>query len=163
PDPPSRRGPTVTVPSAFETPAPLTVGIEEEVMLLDPRTFDLVPAAPQALDRLGGDPRMKAELPLAQLELVTPPAASVGEAVAARPADRALAVYNALRAHLPELAALAANAPFYAGEDTGLASVRPKLCELLPRQGVPPPLTSWAELEDAYRWGEASGAFPPAR
>ena len=40
-------------------------------------------------------------------------------------ADRTLAVYNALRSHLPELAALAANAPFHAGRDTGLASIRP--------------------------------------
>ena len=39
-------------------------------------------------------------------------------------ADRALAVYNALRSYLPELAALAANAPFYEGRDSGLASVR---------------------------------------
>ena len=40
--------------------------------------------------------------------------------VAIRGADRALAVYNALRSHLPELAALAANAPFYEGHDSGL-------------------------------------------
>ena len=35
-------------------------------------------------------------------------------------ADATLAVYNALRGYLPELAALAANAPFHAGRDTGL-------------------------------------------
>ena len=40
---------------------------------------------------------------------------------------------NALRERLPLLAALAANAPFYEGRDSGLASVRPKLGELLPR------------------------------
>ena len=53
-------------------------------------------------------------------------------------ADRALAVYNALRSYLPEIAALAANAPFYEGADTGFASVRPQIAGLLPRQGVPP-------------------------
>jgi len=79
--------------------------------------------------------------------------------VAVRPADRALAVYNALRSYLPLIAALAANAPFYEGVDTGLASVRPKLCELLPRQGVPPPIASWEELGDALRWGQAAGAM----
>ena len=42
-------------------------------------------------------------------------------------ADRTLAVYNALRSQLPELAALAANAPFHAGRDTGLASIRPTI------------------------------------
>ena len=38
----------------------------------------------------------------------------------------------------PTLAALAGNAPLHGGRDTGLASIRPKLSELLPRQGVPP-------------------------
>lgn len=42
-------------------------------------------------------------------------------------ADRALAVYNAARSYLPLLAALAANAPFYEGRDSGLASVRPTI------------------------------------
>jgi len=74
--------------------------------------------------------------------------------------ERTLAVYNALRSHLPELAALAANAPYYAGGDTGLASVRPKICDLLPRQGVPPALASWDELAAAHAWGEAAGALP---
>jgi carboxylate-amine ligase len=77
--------------------------------------------------------------------------------VAVRPADRALAVYNGLRNRLPELLALAANSPFYRGEDTGLAAVRPKLCELLPRQGVPPALSSWDEYADSLDWGARAG------
>jgi carboxylate-amine ligase len=80
--------------------------------------------------------------------------------VAVRPADRALAVYNGLRSYLPELLALAANSPFYRGQDTGLAAIRPKLCELLPRQGVPPPLESWEEYADSLRWGARAGAVP---
>jgi carboxylate-amine ligase len=82
--------------------------------------------------------------------------------VAVRPADRALAVYNGLRDYLPELLALAANSPFYRGADTGLAAVRPKLCELLPRQGVPPPLASWDEYADALAWGARAGGIPEA-
>jgi carboxylate-amine ligase len=77
--------------------------------------------------------------------------------------DGALAAYNAARSYLPLLAALAANAPFYEGRDTGLASVRPKLAELLPRQGVPPAINSWEELADAFRWGAASGTFEDSR
>ena len=77
-------------------------------------------------------------------------------------ADRALLVYNAARSYLPLLAALAANAPFYEGEDTGLASVRPKLGELLPRQGVPPAIESWEAYAETFRWGAASGAFSNA-
>ena len=77
--------------------------------------------------------------------------------VAVGSADETLAVYNAARSYLPLIAGLAANGPIYAGADTGLASVRPKLCELLPRQGVPPALGSWEELAAAYRWGAAAG------
>ncbi len=81
--------------------------------------------------------------------------------VAVGDADRALAVYNAARPYLPLLAALAATGPFYEGRDTGLASVRPKLCQLLPRQGVPPPIESWEQLADDLAWGVAADAFLP--
>lgn len=189
-------------------------------MLLDAATLDLAPRAPEVLERLGGDPRFKLELPAAQLEIVVPPQPSVPAAasalaagrrelaaaagdglrlagggvhpfaapegplnpgpryeatadeygvvahrqlvfalqvhVAIRGADRALAVYNALRSYLPELAALAANAPFHAGRDTGLASVRPLISQQLPRQGVPPVLPSWEAYAQALAfvaWG----------
>ena len=82
--------------------------------------------------------------------------------VAVRGADRALAVHNALRSYLPELAALAGNAPLHGGRDTGLASLRPKLCDLLPRQGVPPAWGSWEERADFERWGRRGGVFPGA-
>ena len=202
----------------------MTLGIEEELMVLDAETLDLAPRAPAILAATDGDPRFKPELPAAQLEIAVPPAATVAAAAAAlaaaraeiaavaapgarlagagahpfaapegavnpapryerleaefgavirhqllfglhvhvavRPADRALAVYNALRSYLPDLAALAANAPFYAGRDTGLQSVRPKIADILPRQGVPPEIPSWQALADYLRWGRASGAIP---
>ena len=72
-------------------------------------------------------------------------------------------MYNALRSYLPELLALSANAPFHAGEDTGLASVRPKIGEQLPRQGVPPVLDSWDQFEGALAWGARAGALPEPR
>lgn len=209
--------------SVFDLAAPPTVGLEEELMLLDPRTLDLVPRAVEVLDGLGQDPRFTLELPASQMEIVIGPAATVPEAIAAlaqgradlasstagevrlaaaglhpfaavegelnrstrydvtvaehgaiarrqlvlalqvhvaiRGGDRALVVHNALRSFLPELAALAANAPFHGGRDTGLASGRPPVSGLLPRQGIPPVLPSWgayaAALEivgDASRW-----------
>jgi glutamate---cysteine ligase / carboxylate-amine ligase len=208
----------------FEAPSAMTVGIEEELMLVDARTLDLAPRAHEVLAATGGDPRFKPELPAAQLEIAVPPAATVAEAaaglrraradiaaaaapdarlaaagahpfakpegpvhpaaryerlegefgavirhqlifglhvhVAVRPGDRALAVYNALRSYLPDLAALAGNAPFYAGRDTGLASVRPKIADILPRQGVPPEIPSWEALADYLRWGRTAGAIP---
>ena len=212
--------------SAFDSAKAFTIGIEEELMLLDPLTLDLAPRAPELLARTGHDERFKLELPAAQLELLTPPRSRVADAIAdlragrealaraaedvlriaaagvhptAAPegelnpgeryesiarrfgriarrqlvfalqihiapgdAERGLAVYNGLRSYLPEIAALAANAPFYHGADTGLASVRPKLAELLPRQGVPPPLATWEEYERALRWGTKAEALPDA-
>jgi carboxylate-amine ligase len=209
--------------AAFDAPEPLTVGAEEELMLLDPETLDLAPRAPEVLEALGGDRRFKLELPASQLEIVTDAARHAGEVAGqlaasrrrlaegaegiARPAgaglhpfaaaegelnpgerydrtrrlygpvasrqlvcalqvhvavggaERTLAVHNALRSHLPELAALAANAPFYEGRDTGLASARPKVAELLPRQGVPPALPSWEAFADALAWGAAAGVM----
>jgi glutamate---cysteine ligase / carboxylate-amine ligase len=202
------------------------VGLEDEVMLLDPETFALTERAPELLERLEGDQRFKLELPASQLEILTEPVQNAAEAadallagrrelaeragdmvrfagagvhpfspgvgqlnslaryhdvvaaygpiakrqlvcalqihVSVAGARRALAVYNAARSYLPLLAALAANAPFYEGRDTGLASVRPKIGELLPRQGVPPVVESWEHYAEALRWGAVSGAFPRA-
>ena len=205
----------------FEIPAPLTVGVEEEVMLVDAASLDLAPRARSVLEALGADPRFKLEMPAAHLEIVLPPmgsagaveaalaearrdlaaacsplglrpvaagvhpfAAPLGEVnggeryesmvaefgdvaraqlvcalqvhVAVRPADRAMAVYNALRPLLPLVSALAANGPIFEGRDTGLASARPGVCTLLPQQGMPPALT-W----EAY--DEALARLSPAR
>jgi carboxylate-amine ligase len=199
--------------AVFDAPDPLTIGLEEEVMLVDPETLDLAPVAAEILD---GRPGLKLELPACQAEIVTAPASTVGAAIAeitagrrqlaevagararviaagvhphAAPlgtlnqgarydaildeyqdvaraqlvcalqvhvavgsAEATLRVYNALRAYLPELAALAANAPFYAGRDTGYASVRPLIGTLLPRQGVPPAIASWEAFAEMLRW-----------
>jgi carboxylate-amine ligase len=210
--------------AAFEPPAPLTIGIEDEVMIVDGETLDLVPRAAQIVDA-AHDPRIRLELPAAQLELVTGPAATVAQATAelavlraqatelararglrlaaagahpfaapdgvlnerprdrhiaaeygpiarrqlvfglhvhlrVRGADRALAVFDALREHLPTVAALAANAPLFDGGDSGLSSVRPTLSGLLPRQGIPPALHTWDAVADDFAWGRASGRVP---
>lgn len=212
--------------AAFTHARPLTVGLEEELMLLHPTTLDLEPRAVDVLARVAGDPRFKQELPAAQLEIALPPAPGVAELadglraarrdladaadglgvlagagvhpfahsegvlnegarydaiahefasvarrqlvyglhvhVAVSGPDVALAVYNALREELPALAALSAGSPYYEGRDTGLASARPMLCDLLPRQGVPPAAASWEELAAGFAWGRSTGAFPDA-
>lgn len=56
----------------FDAPAPLTVGIEEELMLLDPDTHDLTPRANDLLERTDGDSRFKLEMPAAQFEIASP-------------------------------------------------------------------------------------------
>jgi carboxylate-amine ligase len=109
-----------------------------------------------ALNRGGRYDEMAAEYgPVALRQLVC----ALQVHVAVGGAERTLAVHNALRSHLPHLAALAANAPFYEGRDCGLASVRPKLAELLPRQGVPPSFAAWEDYAQALSWGARSGRF----
>jgi carboxylate-amine ligase len=71
--------------------------------------------------------------------------------------ERVVAVYNALRSHLPELAALAANAPMHGGRDTGMASVRPGIAGTLPRQGIPPAYESLRDYARDLAWGAAAG------
>jgi carboxylate-amine ligase len=212
----------------FDEATPLTVGVEEELMLLDAETLELAPRAVEVLRALGGDPRFKLELPAAQIELLTSPRATVAEAlcdlraaradlaaaaaglglrvagagahpfsaglgelnagerydrtrtaygavaetqlvfglhvhVAVGGSDATIAVHDALRSRLPELAALAAAAPCYAGRDTGLASIRPEIASLLPRQGIPPVLGSIEEFAAQLAWGAAAGAVPEPR
>jgi glutamate---cysteine ligase / carboxylate-amine ligase len=201
-----------------------TVGVEEELMLLDPDTLDLLPAAARVHSELGGRVSLRTELPAAQVETASPVCDSIEAAtwslsdgrrqlgagvegwarlagsgthpfaapegalrddpkydelkaafpwalprqlvfglhihVAVRGADRALAVLNAVRSYLPDLAALAGNAPLHAGRDTGLASVRPEISGLLPRQGVPPAFSSWEAYADYLAWGRRGGLFP---
>ena len=203
-----------------------TIGVEEELMLLDPETLDLLPAAVRVRRELGGAVSLRGELPAAQVETASPVCTTIRQAadalaaarrtlahgvagwarlagagthpfadpegvliddpkyasliaefpwvlprqlvfglhvhVAVRGAGRALAVHNALRSHLPDLAVLAGNAPLHAGRDSGLASLRPKLSELLPRQGVPPAYASWEERAAFERWGRRGGVFPAA-
>lgn len=62
---------------------------------------------------------------------------------------------NALRADLlgqmsyflPHLLALSASSPYWAGEDTGMASYRLSIFDNLPRTGLPPQFSYWEEYE----------------
>ena len=214
---------------AFDAVSDLTVGAEEELLLLDPGTLAPAAASEWLLAELGESRMHRPELWSAQVELLTDagdsPAAVAADLhaarvqlveaaagrlriaglgthplalpartfspgdryaeiveqhrlgarlgalasglhvhVAVRGADRALAVYNAVRGYAPLFTALAANAPFIAGEDTGLATVRPMLADGLPRQGVGPHLPTWSDLEALVEWGRRTGAIPdPAK
>jgi glutamate---cysteine ligase / carboxylate-amine ligase len=207
----------------FDAAGGFTVGLEEEVMILDPETLDLAPRIDELLQRVAGDPRFRPELPAAQVEIVTGPHARVGDAIAElaaaradlaaaagdslalaacgyhpfadplgqlRPgprtstledryasvarrqtvaalqihvavggAERSLAVYNHLRCHLPALLALAANAPYLGGIDSGLATVRPTVAIQLPRQGIPPALDDVEQLARELAWGRRAGVL----
>jgi glutamate---cysteine ligase / carboxylate-amine ligase len=208
----------------FDAAPAFTVGAEDELMLVDPGTFELAPEIDFVLERVGSDPRFTRELRAAQLEIVTPVCTSATEAceqlsdarrllaatlegsvrvvaagthpfstawgsitqgeryraiadeytwaarrslacglhihVAVPGAERALAVYNAIRSYLPELAALGANSPYLEGHDSGLCSIRPKLNEAFPRAGIPPSFSSWEALVEFIDWGRSGGLFP---
>jgi carboxylate-amine ligase len=206
----------------FSVPA-LTVGLEEELILVDAESLLPVDAIEPVLALVRGDDRFTAEVRASQVELRTPVCLTVADAcrelssarrrllalltcgvrllavgthpVAAGPVavterDRyqriarewgwvtrrgqpsglhvhvgvgdpgeALAVYNAARSYLPEIAALAANSPFFEGADSGLASTRLKLTEDWPRAGVPPLFASWRKLAEFAVWAR-SGDTP---
>ena len=74
--------------ATFDTQRPLSIGVEEELMLLDRETGDLARLAGEILSRVEGDPRFKRELPAAQLEIMTSPAPTVAEAIAQLAAGR---------------------------------------------------------------------------
>ena len=58
--------------AVFDAPDPLTIGLEEEVMLVDSVTLDLAPVAGELLGDGGSE--LKLELPASQAEIVTAPA-----------------------------------------------------------------------------------------
>src|SRR4051812_42361903 len=64
---------------AFAEPGCFSIGVEEELMLLDPVTLDVTARSDQVLARLGGDTRFRRELLAAQLEIVTPALRSSSE------------------------------------------------------------------------------------
>jgi carboxylate-amine ligase len=215
---PDPRGPLLQ--TRFEHETTLTVGIEEELLLLDPGSFLPVAAGEDVLARVGPDDRYRPELLRTMVELVTAPAATVAEAareladarstlvdlldggvrlaalgthpfatdtstvtptaryleivdelrgvptplrcglhvhVALADADQAVTVHNAVRSYLPEIAALAANSPFFDGLDTGLSSVRLKLSDRFPRSGIPPAFPTWRAFAEFVAWGARGG------
>lgn len=56
-------------------------------------------------------------------------------------------VMNQSRYFLPHLLALSTSSPFWHGRDTGLKSYRSIILGNLPRAGLPPAFTSWAEYQ----------------
>lgn len=59
---------------AFDSATSFTVGLEEELLLLDPVTFQPANVIEWAMGRLDGDDRFCCEFSAAQIELRTPPA-----------------------------------------------------------------------------------------
>lgn len=60
----------------------------------------------------------------------------------------AIPIINALARYLPHFLALTASSPFWAGQDTGLASSRAVIFGGLPTAGPPHRLADWSEFEE---------------
>ena len=212
----------------FGAGPPFTVGVEEEYMLLDPETLDLVPRAEEILQaEAGGEfaEQIAPELFESLVEFNTPvcsDAADAGEKlrrmrrhavetveaqglwlgsagthpfslfegqsimrrdrykllidqlqyagrreliyglhvhVAVSDPDRAIAIVNALRAHLCELVALSASSPFWRGQPTGFASSRHQIFAAFPRSGAPPEFGSYDEYASVIEEMVEAGAI----
>jgi glutamate---cysteine ligase / carboxylate-amine ligase len=190
---------------AFGSSAAFSLGVEEEVFLVDPLTGAQANASAEVLARVScARGSVAAELHACQVELITEICSDAGEAVAmleqlrsavratgagmigsgTHPAalegdaeitdkdryarihdllgdavatpvaglhvhvgmpdgETAIRAFNTLRAHLPLLAALAANSPFRHRRDTGLASAREMTIRGWPRSGVPPAMRDY--------------------
>ncbi|GAB3296613.1 glutamate--cysteine ligase [Epidermidibacterium keratini] len=61
--------------------------------------------------------------------------------------EKVIPIVNALTQYIPHFLALSASSPFWAGDDTGLASARSKIFEGLPTAGLPYQLDDWPEFE----------------
>jgi carboxylate-amine ligase len=195
---------------AFGSREPFTVGVEEELFLVDPVSGGQINASTAVQRRLGPvQGIVERELHACQVELITDvchsagetmsmlgglrravvatgagllgsgthPSAAEGEAeitdkeryerirdllgdAVATPvgglhihigmpdAETAIRAFNGLRRHLPLLQALAANAPYRHGRDTGLASAREVTIRGWPRSGVPRAMRDYADFQD---------------
>jgi glutamate---cysteine ligase / carboxylate-amine ligase len=193
----------------FGSSAPLTIGVEEELLLVD-ADCGLVPAGEEVLEQIGTEHRrsVSTEIFATQIELKTgvcaDAAQAAGELAEVRRAatatgarlmgsgvypgdtgepqlvekaryetvkkdlagllatppcalhvhvgmpdpETAVAVANAMRHHLPLLAALTANSPFRDGADTGLASARAAAVRSYPRFELP---RAFRDYEDFTR------------
>jgi carboxylate-amine ligase len=201
------------------------LGIEEELIMVDPRTHALVHTGIEVLDRLRVAPEDGSAHPdtyAAMIELATPvvpdaaagaaaldalrarmratgatavgagihpegafgdvvhapgeryrtlaeqvrglvrrtPTAAVHVHVSMPDAETAIRVCNGLREHLPLLQALAANSPFWHGQDSGLASARAQLFRGFPRSDIPRAFASFDDYAETVEAVVAAGALP---
>ena len=74
--------------------------------------------------------------------------------------ETAICATGALARYVPLFIALAANSPFWRGQDTRLASTRIKIFDLFPRSGLPPAFRTWGEFEGHVRKLVAAGSIP---
>ena len=80
--------------------------------------------------------------------------------IAVPDSERAIDLYNRLRAHLPLLLALSGNSPFWRGRDSGFASIRTVLFQAFPRTGIPRRYSSYSDWVETVDLQLRAGAIP---
>jgi glutamate---cysteine ligase / carboxylate-amine ligase len=61
--------------------------------------------------------------------------------------NKVLPIINSLLHYYPHILSISASSPFFAGHDTGFASMRSQIFQQIPTAGLPHQLNTWAELE----------------
>lgn len=67
--------------------------------------------------------------------------------VGVRSKEKAIMFIDSMLNFLPQMLALSTSSPYWLGEDTGLASIRSKIFEIMPTSGLPPWMADWASFE----------------
>ena len=113
---------------------PLAAGVHPDAELADARLVD-----EERYRRVGAE--------LRGLLLQRTPECALHVHVGLPDPETAIRVCNGLRIHLPLLAGLAANSPFWFGRDSGMASSRAGLVRAYPGRGVPRAFRDFADYE----------------
>src|SRR6266480_2758230 len=145
---------------AFGESEPYTLGVEEEYMLLDGETFDLVQHIVTVLAAISGhelETHVNPELMqyVARRELIF----GLHIHVAVDDPEKAIQVVNGLLAHIAQLLALSASSPFWRGEATGLSSSRQIVFAAFPRSGPPPRFKDYADYAEVVGQLEKTGCI----
>src|SRR5918998_1648505 len=128
---------------------PFSLGVEEELFLVDPVTGVQINASSAVVDRLGEvEGSVERELHACQVELITGVCGPHVHVGMPGPAS-AIRAFNGMRRHLPLLQALAANSPFRHGRDSGLASARDVTMRAWARSGVPRAMRDFDDFQAA--------------
>ena len=64
-----------------------------------------------------------------------------------RSKEKSIKFIDSLLGFLPQMLALSTSSPYWLGDDTGLASIRSKIFEVMPTSGLPPWMQDWAAFE----------------
>lgn len=74
--------------------------------------------------------------------------------------DLRIDLMNQVAYFLPHLLALSTSSPFWAGQETGMKSIRPTISSELPRSGSPETFSSWRDWQDMLRTLTEIGLIP---